>query len=181
MNWSFSEFLSTQTVLQDLHKQSLIYFGGRVLKYCLFWNINIQACQHHGAEFVEYKCRYCCSLAVFFCFGTTHFCNRCHDDAGRLRHTTRLAKCPAGPTSISLDSGQCPLKMDHPPTGEEFVLGCAICRNIQSFWCHSFGNIYYTYLAMRIYKINVGMTGNFQELEILGGAYKRTLETWEHQ
>ena len=44
-----------------------------------------------------------------------------------------------------------------------------------------FGNIYYTYLAMRIYKINVGMTGNFQELEILGGAYKRTLETWEHQ
>ena len=34
-----------------------------------------------------------------------------------------------------------------------------------------------TYLAMRIYKINVGMTGNFQELEILGGAYKRTLET----
>ena len=27
--------------------------------------------------------------------------------------------------------------MDHPPTGEEFVLGCAICGNIQSFWCHS--------------------------------------------
>ena len=106
-------------------------------KYCLFWNINIQVCQHHGAEFVEYKCRYCCSLAVFFCFGTTHFCSRCHDDAGRLRNTTRLAKCPAGPTSISLDSGQCPLKIDHPPTGEEFVLGCAICRNIQSFWCHS--------------------------------------------
>ena len=34
---------------------------------------------------------------------------------------------------------------------------------------------------MIIYKINAGMTGNFQELEILGGAYKRTLETWEHQ
>ena len=30
---------------------------------------------------------------------------------------------------------------------------------------------------MRIYKINVGMTDNFQELEILGGAYKRTFET----
>ena len=30
---------------------------------------------------------------------------------------------------------------------------------------------------MRIYKIIVGMTGNFQELEILGGAYKRTFET----
>ena len=33
------------------------------------------------------------------------------------------------------------------------------------------------YSAMIIYKINAGMTGNFQELEILGGAYKRTLET----
>ena len=30
---------------------------------------------------------------------------------------------------------------------------------------------------MIIYKINVAMTGNFQELEILGGAYKRTFET----
>ena len=37
--------------------------------------------------------------------------------------------------------------------------------------------VYCTYSTMRIYKINVGMTDNFQELEILGGAYKRTLET----
>ena len=113
-------------------------------RYATTWHVEIsmilnfyyQLCQHHGAEFVEYKCRYCCSLAVFFCFGTTHFCNRCHDDAGRLRRTPpeRLAKCPAGPTSIALGSEQCPLKVDHPPSGEEFVLGCAMCRNIQSFW-----------------------------------------------
>ena len=57
-----------------------------------------QMCPRHGAEYLEYKCRYCCSVAVFFCFGTTHFCNACHED---FRHVTELAKhalpkCPAG-------------------------------------------------------------------------------------
>jgi E3 ubiquitin-protein ligase MYCBP2 len=39
-----------------------------------------QMCPKHGTDYLEYKCRYCCSVAVFFCFGTTHFCNACHDD-----------------------------------------------------------------------------------------------------
>ena len=34
-----------------------------------------QMCPKHGTDYLEYKCRYCCSVAVFFCFGTTHFCN----------------------------------------------------------------------------------------------------------
>merc|ERR1712037_1035837 len=38
-----------------------------------------QMCPKHGTDYLEYKCRYCCSVAVFFCFGTTHFCNSCHD------------------------------------------------------------------------------------------------------
>ena len=29
--------------------------------------------------------------------------------------------------------GPCPLKIAHPPTGEEFALGCGICRNAQTF------------------------------------------------
>lgn len=57
-----------------------------------------QMCPRHGADYLEYKCRYCCSVAVFFCFGTTHFCNACHED---FRHVTEmpkhaLPKCPAG-------------------------------------------------------------------------------------
>ena len=24
-------------------------------------------CAKHGTEYIEYKCRYCCSVAVFFC------------------------------------------------------------------------------------------------------------------
>jgi E3 ubiquitin-protein ligase MYCBP2 len=47
---------------------------------------------------LEYKCRYCCSVAVFFCFGTTHFCNACHDDFQRVTNIPRLElpSCPAG-------------------------------------------------------------------------------------
>ncbi|KAL3880994.1 hypothetical protein ACJMK2_033195 [Sinanodonta woodiana] len=34
---------------------------------------NIKICAH-GVDHLEYKCRYCCSMARWFCFGTTHFC-----------------------------------------------------------------------------------------------------------
>ena len=30
----------------------------------------------------DFKCKYCCSIALFFCWGTTHFCNDCHNRAG---------------------------------------------------------------------------------------------------
>lgn len=55
-------------------------------------------CPKHGTDFLEYKCRYCCSVAVFFCFGTTHFCNACHDDFQRVTNLPKneLPACPAG-------------------------------------------------------------------------------------
>ncbi|XP_046440285.1 E3 ubiquitin-protein ligase MYCBP2-like isoform X2 [Daphnia pulex] len=94
-----------------------------------------QMCPRHGADYLEYKCRYCCSVAVFFCFGTTHFCNACHED---FRHVTEmpkhaLPKCPAGPRGRQLDGDECPLHLVHPPTGEEFALGCGMCRNAHTF------------------------------------------------
>lgn len=57
-----------------------------------------QMCPKHGTDFLEYKCRYCCSVAVFFCFGTTHFCNACHDDFQRVTNIAKheLPSCPAG-------------------------------------------------------------------------------------
>lgn len=65
-----------------------------------------QMCPRHGADYLEYKCRYCCSVAVFFCFGTTHFCNACHED---FRHVTEmpkhaLPKCPAGMYLVPTDT-----------------------------------------------------------------------------
>ncbi|XP_070133334.1 E3 ubiquitin-protein ligase highwire [Drosophila bipectinata] len=94
-----------------------------------------QMCPKHGTDFLEYKCRYCCSVAVFFCFGTTHFCDTCHDDFQRLTNIpkVKLPQCPAGPKAKQLLGDECPLHVMHPPTGEEFALGCGVCRNAQTF------------------------------------------------
>ncbi|XP_023247966.1 E3 ubiquitin-protein ligase highwire [Copidosoma floridanum] len=94
-----------------------------------------QMCPKHGTDFLEYKCRYCCSVAIFFCFGTTHFCKPCHDDFQRVTHIPKneLPSCPAGPRAKQLGGEECPLYVKHPPTGEEFALGCGICRNAQTF------------------------------------------------
>ncbi|XP_063604995.1 E3 ubiquitin-protein ligase MYCBP2-like, partial [Penaeus indicus] len=94
-----------------------------------------QMCPKHGTDFLEYKCRYCCSVAVFFCFGTTHFCNACHDDFQRVTNIpkTELPHCPAGPRAQQLEGEECPLHVQHPPTGEEFALGCGVCRNAHTF------------------------------------------------
>ncbi|XP_028043251.1 E3 ubiquitin-protein ligase MYCBP2 isoform X2 [Bombyx mandarina] len=96
-----------------------------------------RTCPKHGADFLEYKCRYCCSVAVFFCFGTSHFCNACHDDFQRVTHIPRhlLPQCPAGPKGEQLPgtSDECPLHVQHPATGEEFALGCGVCRHAQGF------------------------------------------------
>ena len=110
----------------------------------------IEMCGRHGMEFFEYKCRFCCSIAVYFwrvpprlftfllllSFGTTHFCAPCHDDFQRLLSLPRqrLPVCPVGPRSTPLPEGTpCPLRVDHAPTGEEFALGCGICRNLSTF------------------------------------------------
>jgi len=91
-------------------------------------------CEIHGREFLEYKCRFCCSVAVWFCFGTTHFCDKCHNEPGRMCEAKPedLPKCPAGPLMAQLE-GDCPLGCKHPPSGEEFCLGCSICREARTF------------------------------------------------
>jgi len=37
------------------------------------------SCPIHAAEYVEYKCKFCCNIAVWYCWGSTHFCQSCHD------------------------------------------------------------------------------------------------------
>lgn len=93
-----------------------------------------ETCSHHGTDFLAFKCRYCCSIAAYFCFGTTHFCVKCHQTPGMFNHMekSKLPRCPAGPNGTQL-TGECPLKMTHPPTGEEFPLGCGICANTDTF------------------------------------------------
>lgn len=39
----------------------------------------------------------------------------------------------SGPKAKQLEGDECPLHVKHPPTGEEFALGCGICRNAHTF------------------------------------------------
>ena len=59
----------------------------------------------------------------------------CHEDPSKVKRMFEkgeLCECPAGPMGKALE-GECPLGIPHPPTGEEFVLGCGLCREIAKF------------------------------------------------
>ncbi|KAF6264521.1 hypothetical protein COO60DRAFT_1457625 [Scenedesmus sp. NREL 46B-D3] len=74
-------------------------------------------CPMHGTEFVAWKCKYCCNVASWYCWGATHMCSRCHDNPSqRYGH-----RCP-GP-------GRCLLAVPHPPPGKSACLGCEACRH----------------------------------------------------
>ncbi|ETO36723.1 hypothetical protein RFI_00341, partial [Reticulomyxa filosa] len=40
---------------------------------------SIDECKEHGAEYLAHKCRYCCTMSVFHCWGKVHFCRECHE------------------------------------------------------------------------------------------------------
>ena len=41
-----------------------------------------EMCEIHGNEFIDWKCMFCCSVALFACTGGTGFyCTPCHNDA----------------------------------------------------------------------------------------------------
>jgi hypothetical protein len=77
---------------------------------------NSDFCPKHGKEYIEYKCRFCCNVACWFCWGTTHFCDQCHQKA------TKISRKPKH------ELPKCNCNVKHPPNGEEFCLGCTLCR-----------------------------------------------------
>lgn len=85
----------------------------------------ISECKVHGKDFIEYKCKYCCNIASWFCWGSTHFCEDCHarqckGDYVSKYSRDKLPKC---------NPAKCAVKVKHPDNGEEFALGCSVCRN----------------------------------------------------
>ena len=80
----------------------------------------------HGTEFIDWKCMYCCSVALFSCSGgKMWFCDRCHSDAKNVTCGRNLRDCKGV---------NCPLKIHHPPASVDskksaFPLGCSICRS----------------------------------------------------
>lgn len=86
----------------------------------------ITDCPKHGKDFIEYKCKFCCSIASWFCWGTTHFCEDCHARQCKGDYVSKytkdkLPKCQG--------NAKCALKIKHPDNGEEYALGCSVCRN----------------------------------------------------
>jgi len=82
-------------------------------------------CKKHKEAFIDYKCRYCCSVALFFCFGSHHFCDPCHRKAWELRNKKEkdIKQCKG--------KEHCPLKIEHPDNGKEYALGCGLCREMK--------------------------------------------------
>jgi E3 ubiquitin-protein ligase MYCBP2 len=143
------EFALFKLAYYQCYKCKAPYFGG--LKDCLRAQLDAEAnqqfkpedlvcskcaavsigagianCAKHGTDYIEFKCKFCCSIAQWFCWGNTHFCEPCHKkqvDGDYVSRKTKaeLPKCPG--------AAGCPLKVKHPDNGEEFALGCALCRN----------------------------------------------------
>lgn len=75
-------------------------------------------CKKHGRDFIEFKCKFCCNVAQWYCGGNTHYCDPCHGGKGQK--------------VICQNKSDCPLKIKH-PKNKEFPLGCALCRNEDDF------------------------------------------------
>ncbi|EGC38296.1 hypothetical protein DICPUDRAFT_76110 [Dictyostelium purpureum] len=75
-----------------------------------------EICKIHGKEFIEYKCKYCCNISIFFCWGKTHFCADCHKKVNEVTKTPKhlLPQC------------KCDVEVKH-QVGEEFCFGCTLC------------------------------------------------------
>ncbi|KAN0033561.1 hypothetical protein ACTFIV_000022 [Dictyostelium citrinum] len=78
-------------------------------------------CKIHGKEFIEYKCKYCCRISTFFCWGNSHFCVECHRNVNHVAQVPKSqlpqCKCEGGEKHIS---------------GEEFCYGCSMCKIISN-------------------------------------------------
>lgn len=94
-----------------------------ICRPCLVLSMSIGSniCRNgHGAEFIDWKCMFCCSVALFNCGGKMWFCDRCHDEGGRILRDCKGINCP--------------LKVHHPPADRDvkksgFPLGCSLCRS----------------------------------------------------
>eukprot|EP00347_Sterkiella_histriomuscorum_P021021 403335566 len=76
-------------------------------------------CVHHGVEYIEYKCQFCCETAVWYCWGGTRMCETCHDIAGE-----NIPKV--------CNEDICPYKGQHPQNGKHHSFGCNLCKILET-------------------------------------------------
>ena len=104
---------------ENISKDSLICKDCQLKAY----GAGTSHCDKHGKTNIDWKCNFCCSVALFHCFGTTYFCDRCHRERWDTKNKTE-------------DCGgvNCPLGVPHPPASKNvkmstFPLGCGLCRS----------------------------------------------------
>ncbi|KAL0214870.1 hypothetical protein P9112_007054 [Eukaryota sp. TZLM1-RC] len=95
--------------------------GNALCPSCVNPNVETD-CPTHGKESIQWKCRFCCEIATFFCHGNTHYCESCHKRPGEVQREAKRNALPRCPGS------SCPMKMPHPQPGTEHCLGCVLCR-----------------------------------------------------
>lgn len=126
----FEAFAVFKTAFYSCHKCKKPYFGGLrdcadiepenidpTSYECLGCKVGAGeiSCEKHGKKFIDWKCRWCCKMASWTCYGLGHFCDPCHDNACN----NEIFPCPGA---------GCELGFEHPPNGQEFALGCRKCR-----------------------------------------------------
>ena len=93
-------------------------------------------CEIHGSEYIEWKCKFCCSISTFSC-GSTHFCELCHRQPSQRWKSEKdgslITKCPILPNRKTynleeIEIDECPLGIKHPQHGQEYCLGCGLCN-----------------------------------------------------
>lgn len=45
---------------------------------CMGPSVGLRSCPKHGPDDMQMKCMFCCTPAVWFCWGRTYFCEPCH-------------------------------------------------------------------------------------------------------
>ena len=85
-----------------------------------------EICDKHGEAQIDWKCMFCCSVALFHCFGTHYFCKRCHDEWLTPPYSQVVLR--------DCNGHDCPLGVPHPPADPDpkksvFPLGCGLCRS----------------------------------------------------
>ncbi|KAK8882933.1 regulation of axon guidance [Tritrichomonas musculus] len=74
-------------------------------------------CPKHGETGMVIKCMFCCNPSLFFCFGTTYFCEICHQ---------RPSDVQKGPWPQC--DGKCKFA-PHPPNGQQTISAyCVLCE-----------------------------------------------------
>ena len=62
---------------REVKKEELICIGCQKVE-------SMEACPTHGTDWLAFKCRFCCSTAVWHCWNTVHFCDSCHSNWSNL-------------------------------------------------------------------------------------------------